>query len=183
MKKIILRYGLYAGLAELVFFVLTWLIITVTGMGHRAQGWLGYMNIFCPMVFVYFGIRYFRDCVNEGRVSFLQALKVGMLIVIIPTASFAVIESLYVLYIDPRFYENISAYDIEQYRKTLPPAEFAVKLKEMKQQVALSKNPFYNFVSMILVIGSAGAIVAVISALLLYRKPSQGSAGQVSVTR
>jgi len=50
---------------------------------------------------------------------------------------------------DPKFYENIAAYDIEQYRKVLSPAKFAIKLKEIKQQLKIITTSFYNFTAMI----------------------------------
>jgi len=51
--------------------------------------------------------------------------------------------------------------------KTLPPAEFAVKLKAVKQELVLDKNPVYNFVMMVLTIGALGIIITVISSLAL----------------
>ena len=170
MKKIILRYGIYAGIAEFVCFVVTWLIIDITNVDHKVQGFIGYVAIICPMVFVYFGIRYFRDQISSGGITFLKAVQVGLLIVIIPTISFAIIETVYVLYIEPNFYENVAAYDITQYRKKLSPVEFAAKLKEIKQQLALYKNPLYNFLGMILTIGALGIIATLISALLTMKR-------------
>jgi hypothetical protein len=170
MKKIVIRYGAYAGLFELICFILTWLIIDIAHVGHKVQGIIGWFTILCPMIFVYFGIRYYRDQFNNGYISFFQALKLGVLIVIIPTISFAIIETVYVLYIDPKFYENIALYDIAQYRKTLPPAEFAAKAKEIQQNLVMYKNPLYNFMGMIFTIGFLGIIAAIISALLLFRR-------------
>jgi len=97
-------------------------------------------------------------------------LKVGLLIVIIPAISFAIVETVYVLVIDPKFYDNVYMKDMEQYRKTLPPAEFAIKLKEVKQALVLDKNPIYNFLMMILTIGALGIIISLISSLLLMRR-------------
>jgi Protein of unknown function (DUF4199) len=171
MKKTALRYGGYAALAELLFFVLTWLIIRLAGMGHKGQGNIGWVDLLCPLVFVYFGIRYYRDRINNGSITFLQALKVGLLIVLIPAIAFALIETTYVIYIDPKFYETVYAYDMEEYRKTLAPAEFAIKLKELKQQVALNNNPFFNFMMMVLTIIALCTIVTVISSVLLKRRP------------
>lgn len=176
MKKIVIRYGAYAGLFELICFILTWLIIDITHVDHKVQGVIGWFTILCPMIFVYFGIRYYRDQFKDGYISFFQALKLGLLIVIIPTISFAIIETVYVLYIDPKFYDNISVYDIAEYRKTLPPAEFAVKLKEIKQNLVLYKNPLYNFMGMIFTIGFLGIIAAIISALLLFRRTNNTTA-------
>jgi ABC-type multidrug transport system permease subunit len=170
MKKVVFRYGLYAGLGEFVFFVLVWLIIDITHISHRVQGYLGYVAILCPMVFVYFGIRYYRDRVNNGSISFLQALKVGMLIIIIPAVSYSIIETVYVTYIDPHFYENIAKYDLEQYRKILSPAQYAAKVKEMSVNMEMFKSPFSNFMVMILTMAAWGTIVAVISALLVFRR-------------
>ncbi|TWI96229.1 uncharacterized protein DUF4199 [Mucilaginibacter frigoritolerans] len=170
MKKTALRYGGYAALAELLFFVLTWLIIRLTGIGHKAQGNIGWADLLCPLVFVYFGIRYYRDHVNNGSITFLQALKIGLLIVLIPAFAFALIETTYVIYINPKFYETVYTFDIEEYRKTLSPAQFDIKLKELKQQVALSNNPFFNFGMMVLTIMALGTIITIISAILLKRR-------------
>ena len=173
MKKIVLRYGTYAAIFEFITFVLTWLIMDITNVDHDVQGAIGYVTIISPLIFVYFGIRYYRDRVSNGSITFLKALQVGLLIVIIPTVSFAIIETVYVLYIDPKFYENIMAYDITEYRKSMPPAQFAIKLNEMKQQLALYNNPFYNFGGMILTVGALGTIVTVISSLLVMRRVKQ----------
>jgi hypothetical protein len=170
MKKIILRYGSYAAIFEFLFFVLAWLILDLVRVSHQLQGFIGLIVITCPLIFVYFGIRYYRDKLNNETITFLQALKIGLLIVIIPAVSYALIETIYVLIIDPKFYENVAAYDIEQYRKSLSSAQFAIKLKEIKQQVVLDNNPFYNFSVLVLMIGALGTIITIISALLLKRK-------------
>jgi hypothetical protein len=176
MRKTILRYGSYAGLFEFIAFVLTWLVIYLLNAGHEFQGYIGYVSIISPLIFIYFGIRYYRDRVNNGSVTFLKALKIGLLIVIIPAVSFAIVETVYVLYIDPKFYENVAAYDISEYRKSLPPAEFAIKLKEIKQEITLNNNPLNNFTAMILYVGALGAIITLISSLLLMRKVKKETA-------
>ena len=170
MKKTILRYGAYAALAEFLTFVLCWVVIYFFKPGPDVQGNIGYVAIISPLIFVYFGIRYYRDVFNDGNISFLKAIKVGLLIVILPAIGYALIETVYVLIIDPKFYENIYSYEISQYRKTLPPADFAAKLKEIKQQLVLDKNPLFNFSMMVLIIGALGVIVTLISSLLLMRK-------------
>src|ERR1700743_3788180 len=132
MKKTVLRYGIYSGLAEFVFFVLTWLFIYITNVDRGVQGYIGYVAIICPLVFVYFGIRYYRDRINDGSITFLKALQVGLLLVIIPAISFGIVEIVYVLYIDPDFYKNVMAYDMTQYQKVMTPAQYALKVKQMK---------------------------------------------------
>jgi hypothetical protein len=170
MKKIVLRYGGYAALFELICFVLVWLIIGLFNVPHDVQGNIGLVAIACPLIFVYFGIRYYRDQLNDGHITFLNALKVGMLIVIVAALAYALIETVYVLDIDPKFYDKVFAYDLEQYRKVLSPAQFALKEKAMQAEIAMDKNPVYNFTLMVIIIACLGAIVSVLSALLLMRR-------------
>jgi hypothetical protein len=170
MKKIVLRYGAYASLWELIIFVLIWVVIGLFNPSHQVQGYIGWVNLICPLLFIYFGIRYYRDVINNGHITFLSALKVGLLIVILPAVAFAVIETTYVLYIDPHFYENLSKYDIEQYRKTLSADQFAVKLKQLHQQLEADKSPLFNFTAMVCSVGALGIIVTLVSSLLLMRK-------------
>lgn len=118
-------------------------------------------------------MRYYRDEINNGRISFFKALQVGLLMVIIPALSFAIVETVYVELIDPKFYDNVYAQDIELYRKALPPAEFAIKLKEIKQELVLDKNPLFNFFMMVLTISAVGIIITVISSLLLVRRAKE----------
>jgi amino acid transporter len=173
MKKVILRYGGYAALFELIIFVLIWVVIYLFNPSHKIQGYIGWVNLLCPLIFIYFGIRYYRDNFNNGHITFLNAVKIGLLIALIPALAFALIETVYVIYIDPKFYETIARYDLEQYRKTLSPEAFALKVKEMKQQLVISNNPVYNFVTMILIIGALGTLTTLISAVLLKRKQSK----------
>jgi len=182
MKKTVWRYGLYAGLGEFVTFVLVWLLIYITHISQKTQGNIGYVAILCPMVFVYFGIRYYRDVVNGGRISFLQALKIGMLIITIPAISYSIIETVYVIYIDPHFYENIARYDLNEYRKIMSATQYAAKVKEANTQTQMLKNPGINFTLMIATMAAWGTISAVISALLAFRKSPKTNASQQVAT-
>jgi hypothetical protein len=177
MKKIVLRYGSYSALFELISFVLVWLLLTNVKIGLDLQGKISWFVIVGPLIFVYFGIRYYRDHINNGSITFFKALQIGLLIILIPAVAYAIIETVYVEYLDPNFYANIGMQEMELYRKTLPPAEVAIKIKEMKQELALNKNPFYNFAVMVLVIYALGTILTVISALILQRR----KAGQIGV--
>ncbi len=77
MKKVILRYGAYASVFEFITFVITWLIIDITNVEHRLQGAIGLVTILVPLIFVYFGIRYYRDRVNNGSITFLKGFTGG----------------------------------------------------------------------------------------------------------
>ena len=173
MKKAILRFGTYSALAELLSFVACWLILSVSHMSIDAQGNLGWAAILCPLVFIYFGVRYYRDRVGDGSITFLGALKIGLLITVMPSLFYALIETIFVTLIDPKFYYNIYLRELDEFRKTHTAAEYTAKMSEMKQHLALNNNPLYNFSAITLFIAACGAIVSLICALVLGRKSNK----------
>ncbi len=171
MKKAVLRFGTYSALAELLSFVACWLILSVSHMGIDAQGNLGWAAILCPLIFIYFGVRYYRDRITNGSITFLGALKIGLLITIMPSFFYALIETIFVTLIDPQFYEHIYLKELEVYKTTLSAAKYAAKVKAMKDELAMNNNPLYNFSAITLFIAACGAIVSLICALILWRRP------------
>src|ERR1700722_12246237 len=145
MKKAVLRFGTYSALAELLSFVACWLILSVSHFSIAAQGNLGWVAILCPLIFIYFGVRYYRDFVCEGAITFLGALKIGLLITIMPSLFYALIETIYVTLIDPHFYYNIYLKELDVYRTTLSAAKYAAKVKALKSELAMDNNPLFNF--------------------------------------
>jgi len=173
MKNAILRFGTYAALAELASFVLCWAILSFFNIGIAAQGNLGWAAILCPLVFIYFGIRYYRDRVGDGSITFLNALKVGLLITIMPSVFYGLIETVFVTLIDPHFYHNIYLKELDDYRKTMSAADYTAKMNEMKQQLAMDNNALYNFAAITLFIAACGSIISLICALILWRKSNK----------
>ena len=173
MKKAVLRFGTYSALAELLSFVACWLILSVSHMSIDAQGNLGWAAILCPLIFIYFGIRYYRDRVGDGSITFLGALKIGLLITIMPSLFYALIETIYVTLIDPKFYENIYLKQLEVYKTTLSAAKYAAKAKALKDELTMDNNPLFNFSTITLFIAACGAIVSLICALVLWRKSNK----------
>lgn len=170
MKKIVLRYGTYAGLAELLIFVLIYVVIALFKPSHQVQGYIGWVNLLCPLLFVYFGMRYYRDVANNGALTFLEALKIGLLIVIIPAIAFGVVETVFVTWIEPDFYKTIAQHDLEAYRKALSPAEFAIKAKQIEANLKANQNPVTNFIFTSVMIAALGIFATLISAVLLFKK-------------
>ena len=106
MKKIIIRYGIYSSLTLIVLFGLTFLLGKNLDFGASEK--LGYASILIGMIFVYLGIREYRETIGEGKISFWKAVKVGLLIVSIPSIAFGLIDVVYVTFINPDFIENFT---------------------------------------------------------------------------
>src|SRR5450631_1515666 len=103
MKRIILRTGLQSLIVMTVLYILTVLIGRSAGYG--VQEVMGYTGIVVSLLFVYFGMRQYRDKGNKGVLSFGAGMKIGLLITLIPSAMFALLDIIYTTFINQSFYQ------------------------------------------------------------------------------
>lgn len=169
MQKIVLRYGLYAmlfivALSALEFFVLTKLL------SPTLQEVAGYLTMLLSMVFVFIGIRQYRDKCNNGQLSFGQGLKVGILIVLIPSVAFGLFDLLYTEVLHPGWVDEYYANYIARIKASTPPAQLEAALQKANDQKELFSNPLMQFLLMSATVFIIGLIVTIISALTLRRR-------------
>lgn len=168
MKKILLRNGFYAAITMIGIFTLSFTL--GKKLSYETQEVLGYAGIVISLVFVYFGIRQYRDQVNGGTLSFGQGLKVGMTIVLLPALLFGVFDVLYTKLFNPGFWDKYGAAELAKMKASLPAAQYEVTAREMTEQMEFFKNaPFFQFLIMFLTVVAVGLIITVISSLLLKR--------------
>lgn len=169
MQKIVLRYGLYAmlfivALSALEFFVLNDLL------SSSLQEVMGYLTMLLSMVFVFLGIRQYRDKCNNGQLSFFQGLKVGILIVLIPSVAFGLFDLLYTEVLHPGWMDEYYANYIARIKASTPPAQLEAALQKANDQKELFSNPLMQFLLMSATVFIIGLIVTIISALTLRRR-------------
>lgn len=169
MQKIVLRYGLYAtlfivALSALEFFVLNNLL------SSSLQEVAGYLTMLLSMVFVFLGMRQYRDKWNNGQLSFGQGLKVGILIVLIPAVAFGLFDLLYTEVLHPGWVDEYYANYIAQIKANTPPDQLETALKKANAQKEMFSNPLIQFLLMAATVFIIGLIVTIISALTLRRK-------------
>lgn len=175
MKQTVLRYGGYAFLFLAVFFILTWIFFGgATEKNFQAREVVGYLAIFLSTLFVFFGLKHYRDKVNGGLMSFGQGLKLGLLIVLFPSLAFALLNAIYVLVIDPSFVDTYYNYQVAQMKASTPAEKIAEELKEMEDQKKMFSNPVVGSFIMFITVFAIGLIVSVISALVLKRNQKPG---------
>ena len=165
MKKIIIRYGIYSSLTLVVLFGLTFLLAKDLDFGALEK--LGYASILIGMIFVYLGIREYREKIGEGKISFWKAVKVGLLIVSIPSIAFGLFDVIYVTFIDPNFMENFYNHSLAEMKTNLPAAEYEVKAAELESQRAIFSNIFFQFILMGLTVFLIGIVASFISSFIL----------------
>jgi hypothetical protein len=167
MKQIVFRYTVFATIAIIVFTAIH--LFTMSSMSYEAAEVAGYLTMVLAMIFVFFGIRKYRDHVNNGTLTFGQGLKVGLLIALGPAVFFALFDLLYVKVINPDWSDEYYNNYIRQATKSTPPDELPEKLKKLNEQKEFFSNPVMLFLVMFVTVFVIGAIVTIISALTLRR--------------
>jgi hypothetical protein len=169
MKKAFLRYGLLSALFMTVFFLIDDIILH-DYLNFQVREIVGWVGIFLSTLFIYFGIKYYRDRLNNGVVSFGEALKLGLLILVLPSLAFGIFNVIYVM-ANPEFLNTYYEVKLAEAR-ALPPAEVQAAIAEVEKGREMFGNPGVQFLFMFLSVFAVGLIVTVISALILRRKGS-----------
>lgn len=168
MKKTILRFGLYGVFAVLGLSILIWSLI---GVADDTTGEIiGYTSMVLSLLFVFFGIKHFRDKENHGLVSFGKALLIGILISLIVSLAFGALDLFYVKFINPDFMTDYYTRNLEQLQATLPAEEFEIRKVELESEKEMFMNPFMHFFFMSMMVFVIGFIISLLSALILQRK-------------
>jgi len=170
MKKIALRFGLYGFYTILGIFLLSWLLIGRGPDDFGKQEIAGWLGIILSVSFVFIGMKYYRDRVNNGRLGFGEGLKLGVLIVLVPAVLYGLFSVLYAEVLDPDFLDKYYQFQISELPASLTATEREARMTEMQEQRELFANPLMQFIAMFLCVFAAGLIVAVLSALFLKRK-------------
>ncbi len=169
MKKTVLKYGLLSAVTVIMIFIVSFLAFGVNE-NYQAQEILGYASIILSLLFVFFGIKHYRDHVNKGRLTFGQGMKLGILIVLIPSLAFGLFDLVYVTLINPEFADRYYEYQLNQMKLNMKPEEFQTSAKQMAASRELFKNPLFNFLLMTVTVFILGVIVTTISSLILMKK-------------
>lgn len=168
MKTTIFRYGIYATLAILILGAINLFVIAEIA-DNGVQEIAGYLAILISMLFVFFGIRHFRNRMNGGSLTFGEGLKVGVLIVLIPAVFFGLFTILYTELINPDWVTDYYNNYIETLKKSTPPEKLDAAIKKAEQQREMFSGPVMQFLVMAGTVFIIGFIVTIISTLSLRR--------------
>jgi hypothetical protein len=168
MKQTTLRFGLYAGITICSLMLIAWYVFSDLSMG--SQEVLGYASMIVALLFVYFGVRHYREQENNGTLRFAEGLRIGLGITLIAALCFGILDVIYVKWMNPGFMEEYYANVLTEMESTLPAGEFLERKREMESQKELFTNPLINFLVMFFTVFLIGLIISLISALLLRRK-------------
>jgi hypothetical protein len=169
MKKIVLTFGLIAGVLMGGFLALGFLI---PGAHDFERGEIyGYASMVLALLLIYFGVRQYRDTVAGGTVRFWKACQVGLLIFLVAGICYALTWEVLYRTVASGFMGEYSAFLLEQARTSgATEAQIAAQQAEMAKWAAWYQNPLIRFAFSIVEPLPVGVIAALASAGILSRR-------------
>ena len=136
----------------------------------EVQEVIGYISIVLSLLFVFVGIRYWRDHHNQGNLSFMQGLKLGTLITLFPSIAFGFFTWLEMNVLDPGFSDKYYNHYVDKMKATVPPEKLQATLDKLEAEKEMFSNPVAQFGLMFLTVFLIGIVITVISTLILRRE-------------
>lgn len=148
MKIAAIRFSAYGTLVGFVAF-LAGLYFDIT-----TNEVFGYATIVASLLFIYFGIRHFRDSENNGKLTFKKGIIIGLLITCFTALGIAIADYIYTAVLNPDFF-----------------AEYAEKMRAEDPTVEIQEfTSTQGAVFMFAIVFVIGLIISLISSLILQRK-------------
>jgi hypothetical protein len=132
---------------------------------------IGYTIIFLAMAAIYFGIRHYRDHLNEGRVSFVQGLLIGLGIALISTIFYSLAWLITYYNFMPDFMDQYIAYSIEKMNASGASADEISKFSaDVEKYKEMYKSPLMIFFITMIEPLPVALPVAFLSAFILKKQ-------------
>ena len=173
MKRTVLKFGLIAGGIFVAMMLITMPFAEQIGFANGEI--IGYTTLLVAFVFVFFGIRSYRENVGSGYITFGRAFKVGMLITVIASLCYVISWQIAYYGFMPDFGEKYSQYLIEKSRAAgASPEQIANEVAQQQRFWAIYKNPIYNFLITFFVEPfPMGLVITLISSAILRKRPKE----------
>lgn len=184
MRKTILIFGLISGAIASVLMVAT--VPFMHGTGFEKYGYLvGYTGMVLSFLLVFFGIRSYRDNVNNGEIGFGKAFAVGIAITLISCISYVITwEIVYFNFLPPNFMDKYFAHAIEQAKASgASPQAVQSQVQQMERYKQLYQNPLFNSLMTFIEPFPVGLVITLISAAILRKKQKAQAAGAPMTVR
>ncbi len=168
-----LKYGLYAGVILAIIFYTPFIIFKKEAFFLSASEIVGYSTMILSMLFVFFGIRSYRDTELGGTITFGKAFLAGLFISLIASVIFGIFTIILYKYISPNLANEMFDFckrGIIESGKSKDMID--TQLAEMDANKELFTNIPFNGLVMFGTTLVIGIVIALISSLILKRKNS-----------
>ena len=169
MKKIVLTFGMFAGLINVGTGIL---LVNLAGeeMVHANSQWIGYLVMIIALSMIFVGIKQYRDEHLGGVIKFGKAFLTGLYIALIASAIYVGVWELYLQVSGVDFIANYQASMIENMQADgASQAEISAMKDQMEFYAEMYENPFLRILITLSEILPVGLNISLISAALLRK--------------
>lgn len=172
MRKTVLTFGSIGGAVIAVLISAT--VPFADRIGFDKGVIIGYTTMILAFMFVFFGVRSYRENVGDGQISFGRAFAVGILITLIVCICYVVAWEIIYFKFMPDFMDKYANYAIAK-AKAAGASQPAIdaQLQQMKQLKVMLDNPLINAAMTFTEPFPVGLLVTLISAAVLRKKRKQ----------
>ena len=168
-KKIILTFGGLSGLLSIAMMFGT--LPFIDSLGFEKGALVGYTSIVVSFLFVFFGVRAYRQSLDGAPLTFGNAFGVGIMITLISCVCYVASWMVVNHYFMPDFIEKYSTFVLDQLRNSgAAQAAIDAKANELAAFKTMYGNPFMVAALTFLEPFPVGLLVTLVSAFTLRRK-------------
>ena len=165
MKNIVLKFGLISGCIPALWFCFAPLFKNQELSQSMVIGWVTYI---AAGLFVFFGIKSYRDNYNDGVISFGKALLAGFLIALLGAVVFVIIWEIMFFNFFHDFMDGYFTMEMDKMKASGASADEMEKSKAFWE--TYKNNPLMNGLITLVEPLTPSILIALISAFILKRK-------------
>jgi len=167
MGRIIAVYGVIAGVIVAIGMFINMNFIA----SHGAMGMVaGYLSMLVALIFVFIGVKRYRDVDLGGVIGFWKALGVGLGIGLVASVFYILGWELYMWQTGGTYLTDYVARTVDEMRAAgAPAAEVAKFSADMGAMAERYKNPLFRMALTLTEILPVALLVSIVSAALLRR--------------
>ncbi len=170
MKKVVLTFGLLSG-AIIVVLMFATMPLQNNAQLRNSGHLIGYTTMLIAFSMIFFAIKSYRDQHQNGEITFVKGLQIGLLITVIASLSYAIGWEFYMKLFAPDFMEKFTSHLIEKAKESgISGAELNALEIKYEGYREMYKNPVIRFGMTLMEIVPVGIIMSLIPAALLRKK-------------
>ena len=172
MRRNVLVFGVISGLISAIWFCFAISFLDHSNPESLNTGMiLGYSAMLVSNIFLFIGVRNYRDKFNEGIITFGKALGVGLLIALVAATFYVLSWEIYYFGSDSDFLEVFKECQLMIWKEEgLSDAQIAKELKSFNEFAISYQNPVFNSLVTYMEILPVGILCALITAVIVRRK-------------
>lgn len=168
VTKVIVRYGCYYGIALIIGFGLSYLLIGTSTENFTKSEIAGYSVMVLSSISIYFATKQFKANKDGQPMLLSEGLRVGISVSVIGSAFFAFYNWIYVNILEPDFLQTYMQYSEQKIRESgEDAATINTQLQELANYSELMTSQWFFLFVMFMTIFLIGALFTIVTAFAM----------------